>query len=143
MMEPLEQVTVLMTLMKRLGQVMEHERAILRSLRVDVLPDIQEEKVALAEAYEIELSRLRCSPEILAGLDPRVRSQLHEAMRAFQECAALNLHALRAAKASLEKILQSVAASLAQSLPVPADGRQPSTAEPRGQVIPVAFDRKA
>jgi predicted transcriptional regulator len=143
MMEPLEQVTVLMTLMKRLGQVMEHERAILRSLRVDVLPDIQEEKVALAEAYEIELSRLRCSPEVLAGLDPRVRSQLHEAMRAFQECAALNLHALRAAKASLEKILQSVAASLAQSLPVPADGRQPSTAEPRGQVIPVAFDRKA
>jgi hypothetical protein len=142
-MEPLEQITVLMTLMKRLGQVMEHERAILCSLRVDVLPDIQEEKVALAEAYEIELSRLRCSPETLAGLDPRVRSQLHEAMRAFQECAALNLHALRAAKASVEKILQSVAGSLVQSLPGPADSRQPTVAEPRGQVIPVVFDRKA
>jgi hypothetical protein len=142
-MEPLEQVAVLMTLMKRLGQVMEHERAILRSLRLDVLPDIQEEKVALAEAYEIELSRLRCSPELLAGLDPRVRSQLHEAMRAFQESAALNLNALRAAKASIEKVLQCVADSLAQSLPAPADGRQPAVAEPRGQVIPVAFDRKA
>jgi hypothetical protein len=142
-MEPLEQVTVLMTLMKRLGQVMEHERAILRSLRLDVLPDIQEEKVALAEAYEIELSRLRCSPEILAGLDPRVRSQLHEAMRAFQDCAALNTNALRGAKASVEKVLRSIAESLAQSLPAPSDGRQSSAAEPRGQVIPVVFDRKA
>ena len=142
-MEPLEQVTVLMTLMKRLGQVMEHERAILRSMRLDILPDIQEEKVALAEAYEIELSRLRCSPETLAGLDPRVRSQLHEAMRAFQECAALNLNALRAAKASVEKILQSIAESLWQTLPGPVTGRRSATAEPRGQVIPVSFDRKA
>jgi hypothetical protein len=143
MMEPLEQIAVLMTLMKRLGQVMEHERAILRSLRLDVLPDIQEEKAALAEAYEIELSRLRCSPEVLAGLDPRVRSQLHEAMRAFQECAALNLNALRGAKTSVEKVLQSIAGSLAQSLPGSGDARQPSVAEPRGQVIPVVFDRKA
>jgi hypothetical protein len=142
-MEPLEQVTVLMTLMKRLGQVMEHERAILRSLRLDVLPDIQEEKLALAEAYEIELSRLRCSPETLADLDPRVRSQLHEAMRAFQECAALNLNALRGAKASVEKLLQSVRDSLAQGASAPSEGRQRSSAEPRGQVIPVAFDRKA
>ena len=141
-MEPLEQIAVLMTLMRRLGQVMEHERAILRSLRLDVLPDIQEEKAALAEAYEIELSRLRCGPEILAGLDPRVRSQLHEAMRAFQECAALNLNALRAAKASVEKVLQSVARSLAQSLPAASDARQPSTGEPRGQVISVVFERK-
>lgn len=90
-MEPLEQVTVLMTLMRRLGQVMEHERAILHSLRVDVLPDIQEEKAALAEAYEIELSRLRCSPDVLASLDARVRSQLHEAMRAFQELSLIHI----------------------------------------------------
>jgi hypothetical protein len=142
-MEPLEQVTILMTLMKRLGQVMEHERAILRSLRVDVLSDIQEEKLALAEAYEIELSRLRCSPEILAGLDPRVRSQLHEAMRAFQQCAALNLTALRGAKASVEKVLQGIADSLAHSQPPTPDRHQPARAEPRGQVIPVVFDRKA
>jgi hypothetical protein len=111
-MEPLEQVTILMTLMKRLGQVMEHERAVLRSLRVDILPDIQEEKGALAEAYEIELSRLRCSPEVLASLDPRVRSQLDDAMRAFQQCAAANLHALRGARTSVEKVLHSIGAWL-------------------------------
>jgi hypothetical protein len=142
-MEPLEQVTVLMTLMKRLGQVMEHERAILRSLRLDVLADIQDEKVALAEAYEIELSRLRRSPAALAALDTPVRSQLHEAMCAFQECAALNLGALRAATSSVEKVVENVRDSLVQSLSGTSDHRQPPSAEPRGQVISLAFDRKA
>ncbi len=93
-MEPLEQVTVLMTLMKRLAQVMDHERALLRSMRLEALPEIQDEKEALAEAYEIELSRLRCSPEVLAALEPSIRSQLHEAMRAFQETVTANLNAL-------------------------------------------------
>ena len=60
--EPLEQVTVLMTLMKRLGQVMEHERAVLRSLRLDVLPDIQEEKVALAEGLDDVMERFVDDP---------------------------------------------------------------------------------
>jgi ABC-type antimicrobial peptide transport system ATPase subunit len=141
-MEPLEQVTVLMTLMKRLGQVMEHERAILRSMRLDILPDIQEEKVALAEAYEIELARLRCSPEVLASLDAPVRSQLHEAMRAFQACVAANINALLAAQAVVEKVLRNIRDSLTQADVGPAERARRSIAEPRGEVITVAFDRK-
>ena len=49
-MEPLEQVTIMLALMKRLVQVMDYERAILKSMRLDALPDLQEEKAALAEA---------------------------------------------------------------------------------------------
>ena len=60
-MEPLEQVTVLMTLMRRLIQVMDHERAILRSLRLDVLPDLQDEKVALAD--RVSASSRESSPK--------------------------------------------------------------------------------
>jgi hypothetical protein len=84
-MEPLEQVTVLMTLMRRLGQVMDHEAVVLQSLRLDALQDVQEEKAALAEAYEIELGRLRCSPQVLGTLEAAIRDRLHEAMREFQE----------------------------------------------------------
>jgi hypothetical protein len=144
-MEPLEQVTVLMTLMKRLGQVMDHERAVLRSMRLEALPEIQDEKEALAEAYEIELARLRCSPEILAALEPGVRSQLHEAMCAFQESVTANLNALLAAQSVVEKVLRSIADSLARSaagFTYGARGQGP-VAEPRGRVIAVAFDRKA
>jgi hypothetical protein len=143
-MEPLEQVTVLMTLMKRLIQVMDHERAILRSLRLDVLPDLQDEKVALAEAYEIEIARLRCSPEALASLDAHVRAQLHDAMCSFQESVTVNLHALNAARDVVETVLRNLGAGLARGARTLAYGARAQTdeLEPGGQVIPVVFDRR-
>jgi flagellar biosynthesis/type III secretory pathway chaperone len=143
-MEPLEQITVLMTLMKRLAQVMDHERAVLRSMRLDALPEIQDEKEALAEAYEIELARLRCSPETLAALDPGIRSQLHDAMRAFQETVTANLDALLAAQSVVDKVLRNIGDSLARSAAGFTYGTrgQAGHLEARGQVISVAFDRK-
>ena len=142
-MEPLEQVTVLMTLMRRLGQVMDHERALLRSLKLDSLPDIQDEKVALAEAYEIELARLRCSPETLADLEPPVRDQLNEAMRSFQKTVKSNLNALIAAQTVVEKVLCNIADSLRQTAQGTRYGMHGQAAgEVRGQVISVAFNRK-
>ena len=73
-MEPLEKAAILMTLMKRLGQIMDHERALLASMRLDDLNDLQEEKAALTDAYEVELQRLRKTPETFASLDGDVRS---------------------------------------------------------------------
>ena len=143
-MEPLEQVTILMTLMKRLVQVMDHERAILKSMRLDALPDLQDEKVALAEAYEIEVGRLRCSPEALASLEPHVRAQLHDAMRSFQESMSVNLQALVAAREVVERVLRNIGDSLARgtrSLSYGARGES-GEAEATGQVISVAFDRR-
>jgi hypothetical protein len=143
-MEPLEQITILMALMKRLVQVMDYERAILKSMRLDALPDLQDEKVALAEAYEIELARLRCSPDALATLEPHVRAELHEAMRNFQESVSTNLQVLMAAQEVVERVLRSIGDSLARgarSLSHGARG-QPSEGESTGQVISVAFDRR-
>jgi hypothetical protein len=142
--EPLEQVTVLMTLMRRLVQVMDHERAILKSMRVDALPDLQDEKVALAEAYEIEVGRLRCSPEALASLEPHVRAQLHEAMRSFQESVTVNLQALVTAREVVESVLRNIGVSLARSTRSLSCGVRGETreVEPTGQVISVAFDRR-
>jgi hypothetical protein len=143
-MEPLEQVTILMALMKRLVQVMDYERAILKSMRLDALPDLQDEKVALADAYEIELARLRCSPDALAALEPHVRAELHEAMCGFQESVSTNLQVLMAAQEVVERVLRSIGDSLARgarSLSHGARG-QPGESEPTGQVISVAFDRR-
>ena len=143
-MEPLEQVTILMAVMKRLVQVMDHERAILQSMRLETLPDLQDEKVALAEAYEIEVARLRCSPDALATLEPHVRTELHEAMRSFQESVTVNLHALTAAQEVVERVLRNIGDSLARgtrSMSFGARG-QSGEAEPGGQVISVAFDRR-
>ena len=144
MLEPLEQITVLMTLMKRLAQVMDHERAVLRSMRLDALQEIQDEKEALAEAYEIELARLRCRPEILAAVDGAIRGQLHEAMRALQETVTANLNALLATQSVVGKVLRNIEDSLARSVAGLTYGTrgQAGLVEARGQVISVAFDRK-
>ena len=143
-MEPLEQVTILMTLMKRLVQVMDHERAILKSMRLEALPDLQDEKVGLAEAYEIEVARLRCSPEALGALEPHVRTQLHEAMRSFQDSVTINVQALMAAQEVVERVLRNVGESLARSSRnlTHGAGGQTGDVEPTGQVISVAFDRR-
>ena len=143
-MEPLEQVTILMTLMQRLAQVMDHERAVLRSMRLEMLPEIQDEKAALAEAYEIELDRLRRSPEVLAALDPPVRARLNEAMRGFQEVVSANQNALLAAQNVVEKVMRNIADSLARSARGLNYGPRGDTAqtEARGQVISIAFNRQ-
>jgi hypothetical protein len=136
-MGPLEQVTVLMTLIKRLGQVMDHERALLRSMKLDQLDEVQGEKLALAEAYEIELARLRSSPERLAGLEQGVRERLQESMRRLQDAVSANLHALAAAQLVIERILRNIADSLGREAGAAGYGQRGG-----GQVIPVAFNRK-
>jgi len=142
-MEPLEKAAILMTLMKRLGQIMDHERALLTSMRLDDLNDLQEEKAALTEAYEVEIRRLRKTPETFASLDGGVRSQIEEAMRRFQEAAQSNIQALSAAKTVVDKIVRNVADGLARHNKASSYG--PPGAAPRenqGQVICVAFNRK-
>ncbi len=143
-MEPLEQAAVLMTLMKRLGQVMDHERALLRSMRLDDLKDLQDEKIALTDAYEIELKRLRKAPETLASLDKSVREQIEEGMRRFQEAAATNFEALSATQTVVEKVIRNIGDTLARNQK--GRGYGPPGANASGatsaQVISVAFDRK-
>ncbi len=143
-MEPLEQAAILMTLMKRLGQVMDHERALLKSMRLDDLKELQEEKTALAEAYEIELKRLRKNPETMAALDSTVREQIKGGMRRFQEAATANFDAISAAHTVVEKVIRNIADTLAQNQKNrsygPAEGTEARAAT--GQVISVAFDQK-
>jgi hypothetical protein len=100
--------------------------------------------VTLAEAYEIEVGRLRRSPAALASLDPHVRTQLRGAMRSFQESVTINLNALAAAQAVIDRVLGNIGDSLARgakSLTYGARG-QSAGAEPTGQVISVAFGRR-
>lgn len=144
-MEPLEQVTILMTLMRRLEQILDQERGTLAGMRLDLLPDLQEEKDALTEAYEIELRRLRAQPEQLASLEPHVRERLEAGMRDFQKKLAVNLEALHASHAVVERILKNIADSLAKasgSAAYGSGGRLAGAAAGGGRVIPVAFDRQ-
>ena len=144
MMEPLEKAAILMTLMKRLGQIMDHERALLTSLRLEDLKELQEEKAALAEAYELELQRLRTTPETFAALDDGVREQIESAMRRFQDASQANLQALAAAQTVVDKVVRNSADGLARLRRGPCYQASGDAAAqpPSSQVISVAFNRK-
>lgn len=142
-MEPLEQVTILMTLMHRLEQVMDQERDILGGMRVETLPDLQEEKDALVEAYAIEMARLRRDPERVGQLDPAVRQELESAMRRFQQRLNANLQALRSAHQVVEKVLGAIGESLARAPSATYRAGGEMTPPPAGaRIIPLAFDRQ-
>lgn len=143
-MEPLEQITILMTLMRRLEQVMDQERGILKGMRLDTLPDLQDEKEALAEAYEIEFRRLREQPERLAELEPHVREELEVQMRSFQARLARNLDALRATHRVVEKVLKTIGDSLQRQPGGPGygTGGQPVGGMSGARVIPMTLDRQ-
>jgi uncharacterized membrane protein YgcG len=151
-MDALEQVTVLMTLMRRLTQVMDHERTILRGMRLDALREAQHEKGLLAEAYEIELRRLRGRPELVQELDPAIRAELFEAMRAFQERLRVNRIALEAAREVVEKVVRTIGDSLREANGVRGytsggggtrgGGAGGGDSSGRGQVVSLALNRE-
>lgn len=136
----LEQVTVLMTIMRQLAEVMDHERRLLHGLRLEAMADLQAEKAALADAYAIEMRRLHAAPERLAELDEGIREDLGHAMQGFQRSLSANVHALQTARSALERLLRTIGDSLAD-----AGTARPGYAgrpEARGEVIPVAFNRR-
>jgi hypothetical protein len=144
-MQAQEKVALLMTLMRQLQEVMRAENALLRDMRLQRLRALQTEKAALAESYELELRRLRQSPELLAALDPDGRDLLAESMREFQATVTANANRLRQAQQVVEGVVRTIGESLGRHGAAPRGYGAPTHpgADPgRGRVIPVAFDRR-
>lgn len=139
MMGALESVTLLLTLIEELRATIERENRLLRTMDVDSLRDVLEQKTALADAYEIELRRLRARPELVAELAPEVRSRLEQALRDLQASMRANLNALLVARGVVERMARHIASSLAEA----GAGRSFDPARPRrAEVVPLALDRQ-
>ncbi len=133
-MEPLERVSALLALMRELKGVLERENALLRSMGVEELRALQEQKLALADAYEIEVRRLRRSPDFVGSLEPEARELLAEATRELQATMRTNVSALAAARLVVER----VARHLAEVLGAGRCRRVGGGAE----VVPLTLDRQ-
>jgi hypothetical protein len=138
-MGALETVTLLLALIEELRATIERENRLLRSMDVDALGDVLEHKTALADAYEVELRRLRARPELVAELPPAVRSRLEQALRDLQASMRANLNALLVAKGVVERMARHIAVSLSEAGAGCAfDPSRPRRAE----VVPLALDRQ-
>ena len=137
-------VAVLMALMRQLQEVMRAENALLREMKLARLQELQAEKSALAQSYELELRRLRQTPETLAALPEGGRSLLEAAMREFQGTVRANADRLLQSRQVVEGIVQVIGDSLAGGAAPAGYGApsRPAHDPARGRVIPVAFDRR-
>jgi len=141
MTAPFERVSMALTLMRQLRNVVARETEALRQMKLAPLADLQAEKTALAVAYEREVRDLRASPEIFAALDLAQRETFAEGSRELQATIAANVRALEAARRVVEGVVKTISESL-QSVQ-----RQPSYA-PHGAVpapgpsAPVALNRE-
>lgn len=136
-------VAVILALMRQLQEVMGAEAALLRAMRLGPLQELQAEKAALAERYELELRRLRQMPETLGALSPEQRATLEAAMRDFQAALRINAERLRQARQVAEGIAQALSEGLGRGPLAPGYGAPPRpSGEAGARVIPVAFDRR-
>ncbi len=133
-MEPLERVSALIALMRELKNVLERENALLRSMGIEELRALQEEKLALADAYEVEVQRLRRSPDFVGGLEPELREILAEATRELQTAMRINVNALAAARLVVERVARHLAEVLGGQQARPVGGA--------AEVVPLTLDRQ-
>lgn len=139
------QVAVLLMLMRQLQEVMRTENGLLRDMRLARLQELQAEKSSLAEAYELELRRLRQAPAAVASLPDASRSLLEAETRAFQATVRANADRLLQSRQVVEGIVRVIGESLGATEPKPRGYRGPSgpAAEPAvARVIPMAVDRR-
>ena len=139
-MPPVGRTAVLLTLMRELEEVMRAEDALLRDMRLERLTALQEEKAALADAYEAELRRLRDAPDTVGALEPEVRRALDEAMRSFREAVRANARRLEAARKVVEGVVKALGESVAAAQR-PARYR-PGSADRSAQVVSLALNHR-
>ena len=139
-MAELERAEMLMTLMRQLEDVLARETACVRTMQIERMERLQSEKVALSEAYEIELRAMRGDPDFIAALPVEIREELERTTRRLQGCIRDNANALNAARKTVDRMVKRIAESLQGPAPAygaPAYGQAPCEA---GRVIAVAFN---
>ncbi|HEX8373744.1 MAG TPA: hypothetical protein VF606_01030, partial [Geminicoccaceae bacterium] len=104
----LGRAATLMALMRDLEGLMGAENALLRDVRLDRLRGLQDEKAALATAYEAELRRLRAAPEVAGALEPEARVALEAGMRRVRAAARTTARRLEAARGVVEGVVKAL-----------------------------------
>lgn len=130
-MSGFERTVLLITLMRRLADVMARQGEIVRALRLEGLADLVEEQRVLTEAFERELLAFRAGPHLAGALPEASRAELELEMRSLRRAFRSNVRTIAAARSVMEGLLRQLRRSCAAA--VPAQG---------ATVIPVAFDRQ-
>jgi hypothetical protein len=142
MSDPDGRLALFLTLMRQLEEVMQAEQVLLREMKLDRLRELQSEKSSLAEHYELELRRLRTSPELFAAMDLEDRSALEERMRRFKSALRRNAERLAQAREVVDGVIRALSDGLAVAGGQAGYGGASRLPAEPGRVVAVAFDRR-
>ncbi len=140
---PADRAEQLITLSERLSHLIAEETRRIEAREPTAPAEIAAEKERLANAYRLELARIKDDPALIAPAPAALKQKLKERTLALQ--AALNSHeiALGAVKYVAEGLAQAMAEEIArqkrEALPYAPNGAR----SPSGGPTPVALDRKA
>ncbi|HVJ43476.1 MAG TPA: hypothetical protein VM639_18390 [Dongiaceae bacterium] len=105
-------MTELLAITSRLIACMEHEVALLRSLKPQELRQLQSDKLALADAYRAFTLALREPAAEGETVDQSLCAELVEATEQFQAAVQNNLRALRAMRDVNERVMRAIVHAL-------------------------------
>lgn len=122
----------------RLIGVLEREIEMLRAMKTSEVLNLQEEKIVLTAAYEVQAKALQETPAALEAIGPVLRDELRAAVATFRRTLSENEKALRTAKQAADRVLQAIAEEIQNKTQGPASysarngphGRPRATSEP-------------
>lgn len=98
----------LLAVTSRLIALMEKENALLRAMRPQDIRSLQDDKQALAAAYQALMQELAKSPADFNGLTPALRAEIEEATTSFRKHAGENMRAINSAREVNARVIKAV-----------------------------------
>lgn len=140
---PADRAEQLVLLTERLAALVVEETARIEARAPTAPPALVAEKERLANAYRLELARIRDDRSLIAGAPAALLDQLKENTRRLQDALSAHEIALGAVKIVAEGLVQAMAEEIgrqrAQARPYAADGTRAPSAGPQ----PVTLDKSA
>lgn len=124
----------------RLGAVLEKENALLRAMQPAKIRALQDDKVALANAYQALVRELSRDPKRFEDVAPTLRLELKTALTRFDSLAQQNGAALHAAQTVNRRVMVTlIDAVKKQQAPAPGYGRDGASMGPATKAPPLSL----
>jgi hypothetical protein len=138
-----DRVEQLLLLTERLGVLVKEETRLIDAREPPLSGDLGEEKARLANAYRLELARIKQEHGLIEGAPPEMLRKLRRKTAELQVLLAAHETSLGAVKMIAEGLAQAMAEEVARQRGGSRNYGASGGIEAGGGAIPVALDRKA
>ncbi len=142
-----DQIADLLKITSRLVGLLEREIEILRALKPAEIEALQQDKIALSAAYEVQIKSFAGQPGILEAVQPALKAEFETVIGKFQSTLAANERALRATRDTSQRVLEAIAYEIdrkrRENTGYSAGGYAAAAPKsPSGQPVSVAIDER-